>query len=76
LSGYTNLLRKADQLVTRTVLALLTMGTLLFAGLSLLGHYPPEMAYYRGLPIITWYSLGATAFLMLLLTLHRRARRE
>ncbi|MGI4835175.1 MAG: ABC1 kinase family protein [Janthinobacterium lividum] len=76
LSGYASLLRKADQLVSRTVLALLTLGTLLFAGLSLLGHYPPAMPYYRGLPVITWYALGATALLVLLLTLPQRARRE
>ena len=76
LSGYTSLLRKADQLVGRTVLALLAVGTLLFAGLSLLGRYPPQMPYFRGLPVITWYSLGATAFLLLLLTLPRRTRRE
>jgi ubiquinone biosynthesis protein len=76
LGGYTSLLRKADQLVSRTVLALLTLGTLLFAGLSLLGHYPPAMPYYRGLPVITWYALGATALLVLLLTLPQRTRRE
>nr|WP_262903350.1 AarF/ABC1/UbiB kinase family protein [Hymenobacter psoromatis] len=76
LSGYTSLLRKADQLVSRTVLALLAVGTLLFAGLSLLGRYPPQMPYFRGLPLVTWYSLGATAFLLLLLTLPRRTRRE
>jgi ubiquinone biosynthesis protein len=72
LSGYTSLLRKADQLVTRTILALLSLGSTMFAGLSLLGHYSPEMPYYRGLPVITWYSLGFTAFLILLLTLPRR----
>ena len=76
LSGYTSLLRKADQLVTRTVLALLTLGSLLFAGLSLLGHYSREMPYYRGLPVITWYSLGVTLFLLLLLTLPQPTRRE
>ncbi|NML65127.1 AarF/ABC1/UbiB kinase family protein [Hymenobacter sp. RP-2-7] len=76
LSGYASLLRKADQLVSRTVLALLTVGTLLFAGLSLLGHYPPAMPYYRGLPVVTWYALGATALLVLLLTLPQRPRRE
>jgi ubiquinone biosynthesis protein len=76
LSGYTTLLRKADQLVTRTVLALLTLGSIVFAGLSLLGHYSAEMPYYRGLPVITWYSLGASVFMVLLLTLPRRTRRE
>ena len=72
LSGYTTLLRKADQLVSRTILALLTLGMLVFAGLSLLGHYSAQMPYYRGLPVITWYSLAGTAFLVLLLTLPRR----
>ena len=76
LSGYASLLRMADRLVTRTILALLTLGMLLFAGLSLLGHYPPQMLYFKGLPVITWYSLGVAAFLVLLLTLPRRARRE
>ena len=72
LSGYSTLLRKADQLVSRTVLALLTLGSVIFAGLSLLGKYSAQMPYFRGLPVITWYSLGATAFLILLLTLPRR----
>lgn len=76
LSGYSTLLRKADHLVSRTILALLTLGSTVFAGFSLLGHYPPEMPYYRGLPVITWYSLGATALLLLLLTLPRRTRPE
>ena len=72
LSGYTSLLRKADQLVGRAILALLTLGGLLFSGLSLLGHYSPAMTYHHGLPDITWWSLGGTAFLVLLLTLPRR----
>ena len=76
LSGYASLLRKADQLVSRTVLALLSLGTLLFAGLSLLGHYPPTMPVYRGLPAITWYALGATVILMFLLGLPQRKRDE
>jgi ubiquinone biosynthesis protein len=76
LSGYTSLLRKADQLVGRTILALLLLASILFAGLSLLGHYPPEMPYFRGLPVITWYSLGASLFLLLLLTMPQRTRRE
>ena len=76
LSGYTSLLRKADELVGRTVLALLALGSILFSGLSLLGHYPPEMPYYRGLAMITWYSLGFSLFLVLLLTLPRRRPRE
>jgi ubiquinone biosynthesis protein len=76
LSGYTSLLRKADQLVSRTILALLLLASILFAGLSLLGHYSAEMPYYRGLPVITWYSLGASLFLLLLLTVPQRARRS
>ena len=76
LSGYVSLLRKADELVSRTVLALLTLGTLLFAGLSLLGHYPHQMRYYQGLPVITWYSLGVSLLLVFLLALPKRARRE
>jgi ubiquinone biosynthesis protein len=76
LSGYVSLLRKADQLVSRTILALLALGSILFSGLSLLGHYSPEMPYYRGLPVITWYSLGFSAFLIVLLTVPRRPMRE
>ncbi|MBJ6142431.1 AarF/ABC1/UbiB kinase family protein [Hymenobacter sp. BT559] len=76
LSGYTSLLRKADELVGRTILALLALGSILFSGLSLLGHYPPQMLYYRGLPVITWYSLGFSVFLILLLTMPRRRPRE
>ena len=76
LSGYNTLLRKADQLVGRTILGLLLVGTLLFAGLSLLGRYPPAMPYYHGLPAVTWYSLGAAAFQLLLLTLPRRASKR
>jgi len=73
LSGYASLLRKADALVSRTILALLTLGSTVFAGLSLLGRYPPTMPYYHSLPAITWYSLGMSAFLVLLLTLPRRS---
>jgi len=76
LSGYVSLLRKADQLVSRTILALLALGSILFSGLSLLGHYSPQMPYYRGLPVITWYSLGFSAFLIVLLTVPRRPTRE
>ncbi|MFD1874061.1 ABC1 kinase family protein [Hymenobacter bucti] len=76
LSGYLSLLRKADQLVSQTILALLALGSILFSGLSLLGHYSSEMPYYRGLPVITWYSLGFSAFLILLLTVPRRPTRE
>jgi ubiquinone biosynthesis protein len=75
LSGYASLLRKADQLVGRTILALLALASIVFSGLSLLGHYPPQMPYYRGLPVITWYSLGFSAFLVLLLTVPRRPPR-
>jgi ubiquinone biosynthesis protein len=76
LSGYNSLLRKADELVSRTILALLALGSILFSGLSLLGHYSPQMPYYRGLPVITWYSLGFSAFLIVLLTVPRRPTRE
>ena len=69
LSGYQTLLRKADQLVSRTILALLSVGGLLFSGLTLLGRYSPEMPYSRGLPEITWWSLGATGFILLILLL-------
>jgi ubiquinone biosynthesis protein len=75
LSGYVSLLRKADQLVSRTIMALLALGSIIFSGLSLLGHYPSQMPYYRGLPMITWYSLGFSAFLVLLLTVPRRPPR-
>ncbi|RZK20458.1 MAG: AarF/ABC1/UbiB kinase family protein [Hymenobacter sp.] len=76
LSGYTSFLRKVDQLVGQTILALLALGSIVFSGLSLLGHYASEMPYYRGLPVITWYSLGFSAFLILLLTVPRRPTRE
>ena len=76
LSGYQTLLRKADQLVSRTILALLSVGGLLFSGLTLLGHYPPAMPYHRGVPEITWWSLGATGFMLLILLLLGTGRRE
>ena len=76
LVGYTALLRKADQLVSRTILALLSVGGLLFAGLTLLGHYSPAMPYHRGVPEITWWSLGATGFLLLVLLLGTRRREK
>ena len=76
LSGYQTLLRKADQLVSRTILALLSVGGLLFSGLTLLGHYSPDMAYRRGVPEITWWSLGATGFMLLILLLLGTGRRE
>lgn len=68
LSGYQLLLHKADQLVSRGILAAVSVALILFAGLSLLGRYPAgQMPYYRGLPIVTWYSLGLAAFLLLIL---------
>ena len=76
LSGYQTLLRKADQLVSRTILALLSVGGLLFSGLTLLGRYSPEMPYRRGIPEITWWSLAATGFMLLLLLLLGTGRRE
>ncbi|MDQ2770813.1 MAG: AarF/ABC1/UbiB kinase family protein [Bacteroidota bacterium] len=76
LVGYNTLLRKADQLVSRTILALLGVGGLLFSGLTLLGRYSPDMPYHRGVPEITWWSLGATGFLLLLLLLLGTGRKE
>jgi ubiquinone biosynthesis protein len=68
LSGYQLLLHKADQLVSRGILAAVSVALILFAGLSLLGRYPAgQMPYYRGLPVVTWYSLGLAAFLLLIL---------
>ncbi|MDU0372375.1 ABC1 kinase family protein [Hymenobacter endophyticus] len=79
LSGYQLLLRKADQLVSRSILAAITVAVILFAGLSLLGHYSPAMPYYNGLPGITWWSISVAVFLVLLLLLldgRREKRRE
>ncbi|GAB3572458.1 ABC1 kinase family protein [Hymenobacter daeguensis] len=76
LVGYQSLLRKADQLVSRTILALLCVGGLLFSGLSLMGRYSPDMPYHRGVPEITWWSLGATGFLLLVLLLLGTGRKE
>ena len=76
LSGYSTLLRKADQLVSRTILALLGVGGLLFSGLTLLGRYSDAMPYHRGIPEITWWSLGATGFLLIVLLLLGTGRRE
>ena len=76
LSGYQTLLHKADQLVSRTILALLSVGGLLFSGLSLMGRYSPEMPYHRGVPELTWWSLGATGFMLLILLLLGTGRRE
>ncbi len=69
LGGYNLLLRKTDELVSRSILALLVLGGLLFSGLTLLGHYGGAMRYYRGLPEITWWSLGVTGFFLLVLWL-------
>jgi ubiquinone biosynthesis protein len=69
LVGYQTLLRKIDQLVSRIILALLSVGGLLFSGLTLLGRYSPDMPYRRGVPEITWWSLGATGFMLLILFL-------
>ncbi|UOQ64926.1 ABC1 kinase family protein [Hymenobacter volaticus] len=79
LSGYLLLLRKADQLVSRAILAAVAVAMILFAGLSLLGTYPAgQMPYYRGLPVVTWYSLGVAAFLLLILFIlgSKREQRE
>ncbi|UOG73528.1 AarF/ABC1/UbiB kinase family protein [Hymenobacter tibetensis] len=79
LSGYMLLLHKADQLVSRSILAAVSVAMILFAGLSLLGHYPSgQMPYYRGLPVVTWYSLGVAAFLLLILFIlgTKKERRE
>ena len=76
LVGYQSLMRKADQLVSRTILALLGVGGLLFSGLTLLGRYSPEMPYHRGVPEITWWSLSATGFLLVVLLLLGTGRKE
>ncbi|MBF9237290.1 AarF/ABC1/UbiB kinase family protein [Hymenobacter sp. BT683] len=76
LVGYNLLLRKADQLVSRTILALLSVGGLIFSGLSLMGRYSADMPYWRGVPEITWWSLGATGFLLLVLLLLGTGRRD
>lgn len=76
LVGYQTLMRKADQLVSRTILALLGVGGLLFSGLTLLGRYSPEMPYHHGIPELTWWSLGTTAFLLLVLLLLGTGRRR
>ena len=76
LVGYNTLMRKADELVSRTILALLGVGGLLFSGLTLLGRYSDAMTYYRGVPEITWWSLGTTGFLLLILLLLGTSRPE
>ena len=76
LVGYQTLMRKADQLVSRTIMALLGVGGLVFSGLSLLGRYSPDMPYHRGLPEITWWSLGVTGFMLLILLLLGTGRHE
>ncbi len=69
LSGYNTLLRKADQLVSRTIMGLLCVAGLVFSGFTLVGRYAPTMHYYRSVPEITWWSLGITGFFLLLLLL-------
>ncbi len=76
LVGYQRIMREADQLVSRTILALLAVGGLLFSGLTLLGRYSPAMPYHRGVPELTWWSLGATGFLLLILLILGTRRRE
>ena len=76
LVGYNTLMRKADQLVSRTILAMLSVGGLIFSGLTLIGRYSPDMPYRRGIPEITWWSLGATGFLMLILLILGTGRHE
>jgi len=76
LVGYNTLLMKADQLVSRTILALLCVGGLIFSGLTLLGRYSPDMPYRRGVPEITWWSLGATGFMLLILLLLGTGKKE
>ena len=76
LVGYNTLMRKADQLVSRTILAMLSVGGLIFSGLTLVGRYSPDMPYRRGVPEITWWSLGATGFLMLILLILGTGRHE
>ena len=76
LVGYNTLMRKADQLVSRTILAMLSVGGLIFSGLTLVGRYSPDMPYRRGIPEITWWSLGATGFLMLILLILGTGRHE
>ena len=43
LSGYNTLMRKADELVSRSILALLCLGGILFSGFTLLGRYSDAM---------------------------------
>ncbi len=69
LSGYNTLLRKADQLVSRSILALLCVAGILFSGLTMVGRYAPGMRYFHGVPEITWWSLGTTGFFLLVLLL-------
>ena len=76
LSGYNTLLRKADQLVSRTILGLLCVAGLVFSGFTLVGHYTPTMRYSHGVPEITWWSLGVTGFFLLILMLLGTERRE
>ncbi|PJJ61114.1 ABC1 kinase family protein [Hymenobacter chitinivorans] len=76
LSGYQALMRTADQLVSRTIIALIAVAFLLFSGLSLLGRYSPDMRYSHGIPVITWWSLGITGFLFLILLILGTKKRK
>ncbi|TGE28045.1 ABC1 kinase family protein [Hymenobacter metallicola] len=76
LSGYQALMRTADQLVSRTIIALIAVAFLLFSGLSLLGRYSPDMRYLHGIPVITWWSLGITGFLFLILLILGTKKRK
>ncbi len=69
LSGYNALLRKADQLVSRTIVGLLCVAGLVFSGFTLVGRYGPTMRYFHGVAEITWWSLGVTAFFLVVLML-------
>ena len=76
---HARILLKADQLVSRTILALLCVGGLIFSGLTLLGRYSPDMTYRRGVPEITWWSLACTGFMLIILMLlgtGRTSKRE
>lgn len=69
LSGYNSLMYKADQLVSRSILALLCGAGILFSGFTLVGRYTPTMRYFHGIPEITWWSMGVTGFFLLVLLL-------
>ncbi|TGE23799.1 AarF/ABC1/UbiB kinase family protein [Hymenobacter aquaticus] len=76
LSGYQALMRTADRLVSRTIIALIAVAFLLFSGLSLLGRYSPDMRYWHGIPVLTWWSLGITGFLFLILLILGTQKRK